>query len=150
MPAVSESHRAVAAAVPDLSTDAAARAVAAIGLMAAGIIHALEIPAQLAGAAWLTAGFCLVAGAAPGCGLWLLARPGPTAWLFSGLLCLSVAAGYVLTRSIAMPGDAGDVGNWLEPLGLASLITEGIVVVLAGLALTARVPRSRRVPVRSR
>ncbi len=67
--------------------------------MAAGIIHALEIPGQIAGAAWLTARF------------------------LPGRRCRT---------------------------GLVSLITEGIVVVLAGLALTARVPRPRRVPVRSR
>ena len=77
MHAVSESSPAAAQHVPDLSTDAAARAVTAIGLMTVGIIHALEIPGQLSGAAWLTAGFCLIAVTAPACGLWLLARPGP-------------------------------------------------------------------------
>ncbi len=39
-----------------------------------------------------------------------------------------------------MPGDAADVGNWLEPLGLASLITDGVVAVLAGLVLAGRPP----------
>jgi hypothetical protein len=30
-----------------------------------------------------------------------------------------------------MPGDGGeDIGNWLEPLGLASLMVAGIVVLL--------------------
>jgi hypothetical protein len=41
----------------------------------------------------------------------------------------------VLTRSIALPGDLGDRGNWLEPLGLAALIIEWIAVILTGLAL---------------
>ena len=138
MHAVSESSPAAAQHVPDLSTDAAARAVTAIGLMTVGIIHALEIPGQLSGAAWLTAGFCLIAFTAPACGLWLLARPGPLPWLAGGALSLSVAAGYVLTRSVPLPGDPHDVGNWLEPLGMAALITEGIVVALAGLALAAQ------------
>jgi len=39
-----------------------------------------------------------------------------------------------------MPGDAADAGNWLEPLGLASLITEGVVAVLAGLVLAGPSP----------
>ena len=44
-----------------------------------------------------------------------------------------------------MPGDPADVGNWLEPLGLAALITEGIVVILAGLALVGQTgPRGAR------
>ena len=49
-----------------------------------------------------------------------------------------MAAGYVLTRSVPRPDDPHDVGNWLEPLGMAALITEGIVVALAGLALAAQ------------
>ena len=51
---------------------------------------------------------------------------------------LSAAAGYILTRSLAMPGDADDRGNWLEPLGLASLIIELVIVILAVLAIASR------------
>jgi hypothetical protein len=46
------------------------------------------------------------------------------------------AGGYVLTRSVPVPGDAGDVGNWLEPLGVASLAIEAVVVILAVIILT--------------
>jgi hypothetical protein len=120
---------------PSQPSDAAIRAVAAIGLMAVGIIHALEIRGQLSGAAWLTAGFCALAIAGPVCALWLLVRPGRLPWLGAGLICLSAASGYVLTRSVAMPGDPGDVGNWLDPLGVTALIVEGIVVVLAVVVL---------------
>ncbi|HUK71800.1 MAG TPA: hypothetical protein VLW50_24040 [Streptosporangiaceae bacterium] len=118
-----------------LAADPAVRAVAAIGLITVGIIHALEIQGQLSGAVWLTAGFCLLAVVAPIAGLWLLARPTTSAWQFGGLLCLLAAAGYILTRSVPVPGDPGDVGNWLEPLGVAALITESVVVILAALAL---------------
>ena len=118
-----------------LANDSAVRAVAAIGLITVGIIHALEIQGQLSGAVWLTVGFCLLAVVAPIAGLWLLARPTMLAWQFGGLLCLFAAAGYILTRSVPVPGDPADVGNWLEPLGVAALITESIVVILAALAL---------------
>ena len=120
---------------PALATDPAVRAVTAIGLFAVGIIHALEIPGQVSGAAWLTIGFCLLTVVSQGAGLWLLVRPSVLAWEFAGLVCALAAAGYVLTRSVPVPGDAGDVGNWLEPLGVAALITEGTVVILAALIL---------------
>jgi hypothetical protein len=120
---------------PVPSADAATRAVAAIGLMAVGIIHALELQGQLSGAAWLTAGFAALTIAGPVCGMWLLVRPGRLPWLAAGLICGSAALGYVLTRSVGVPGDPGDVGNWLEPLGVTALIIEGIVVVLAVLVL---------------
>ena len=126
-----------------LAADPATRAVGAAGLIAVGIIHALEIPGQLSGAVWLTAGFCLLAVVAPIAGLWLVLRPTVLAWQFGGLLCVLTAAGYGLTRSVGMPGDPADVGNWLEPLGVASLITETIVVILAGLALAGQTRAAR-------
>ncbi len=138
MPTMSSPSRAGAHHRPHLAADPALRAVAAIGLITVGIIHALEIQGQLSGAVWLTAGFCLLAVVAPIAGLWLLARPGTLAWQFGGLLCLLAAAGYILTRSVPVPGDPGDVGNWLEPLGVAALITEATVVILATLALVGR------------
>lgn len=122
---------------PALPIDPAMRAAAAIGLIAVGLIHVLEIQGQLSEAVWLTVGFCLLAVCAPAVGLWLLARPSSAAWQFSGVVCFLAAGGYVLTRSVPVPGDEGDVGNWLEPLGVTALFTEGIVVILAGLVLTS-------------
>jgi hypothetical protein len=51
--------------------------------------------------------------------------------------------GYVLTRTSGLPDASLDVGNWTEPLGLASLVAEGLVFcVTAGvLASRAVVPR---------
>ena len=137
------SPRAAAQHTPHLAADPAVRAVGAVGLTAVGIIHALEIQHQLSGAVWLTAGFCLLTVGAPIAGLWLVLRPTVLAWQFGGLICLLTAAGYILTRSVPVPGDPGDVGNWLEPLGLAALITEGIVVIFAGLALVGQTRAAR-------
>lgn len=113
------------------AADPAVRASAAIGLIAIGMFHALEIQGQLSGAVWLTAGFSLLAVVAPVTGLWLLARPTWGAWQFGGLTSAAALGGYILTRSIPVPGDTGDRGNWLEPLGLAAIIAEGVVIVLA-------------------
>jgi hypothetical protein len=139
---------------PPLSADPAVRACAATGLMTVGVIHVLEIHGQLSGAAWLTAGFALLGVAAPVAGLWLLARPSPVAWQLSALVCLSAGLGYILTRSVPVPGDTGDAGNWLEPLGVVSLITEAIVITLATLVLASiygapvRFSRKRGAPIR--
>ena len=122
---------------PALADDPAIRAVTVIGLIAVGIIHAVEIPGAVSGAVWLTIGFCLLAVIAPGIGLWLLLRPSLLAWEFAGACCALAAAGYVLTRSLPMPGDAGDVGNWMEPLGVSSLIIEGVIVIIVALILVS-------------
>ena len=136
---------------PALANDPAVRAVTVIGLIAVGIIHALEVPGQVSGAVWLTIGFTLLAVVAPAAGLWLLLRPSLLAWEFAGVVCALAAGGYVLTRSVPVPGDAGDVGNWLEPLGMAALIVEGFVVILAVLILAGiyRVSHTSRPWVRA-
>ena len=119
-----------------LADDPAVRAVTVIGLIAVGVIHSLEVPGQVSGAVWLTIGFALLAVVAPAAGLWLLLRPSLLAWEFAGATCALAAAGYVLTRSVPVPGDAGDVRDWLEPLGVASLTIEAVVVILALIILT--------------
>jgi len=53
-------------------------------------------------------------------------------WLTAGLIAALTLAGYTVSRTVGLPGDeGGDIGNWTEPLGLASLLIEGIVVLLA-------------------
>jgi hypothetical protein len=47
-----------------------------------------------------------------------------------------------------MPGATDDIGNWLEPLGLASLFVEGLTV-LAALAGMVSAGRTGRVHVAS-
>ena len=129
---------------PALPVDPAVRAAGAIGLITVGLIHVLEIQGQLSGAAWLTAGFVLLAASAPVVGLWLLARPSSVAWQIGVLVCLGAAGGYILTRSVPVPGDTGDRGNWLEPLGVAALFIEGIVAILAVLVLASIRARGQR------
>ncbi|HEX8007852.1 MAG TPA: hypothetical protein VF482_15655 [Trebonia sp.] len=131
---------------PALPIDPAVRAAGSIGLITVGLIHVLEIQGQLSGSAWLTAGFCLLAVCAPAAGLWLLARPSSVAWQFSGVICFLAAGGYILTRSVPVPGDRSDVGNWLEPLGVAALFIEGIVAILAALVLASIWARRREMP----
>ena len=77
--------RAAAQYTHHLAADPATRAVGAVGLIAVGIIHALEIPGQLSGAVWLTTGFCLLAVVAPIAGLWLLVWPAALAWQLGGV-----------------------------------------------------------------
>jgi hypothetical protein len=42
-----------------------------------------------------------------------------------------VFAGYVINRTVGLPQATDDIGNWTEPLGLASLLVEGFVIAIA-------------------
>jgi len=45
-------------------------------------------------------------------------------YLASSFLSISVLLGYIVNRSIGMPGATEDVGNWFEPLGFLSIVIE--------------------------
>ena len=46
---------------------------------------------------------------------------------------------FVLDRTVGLPNATADIGNWVEPLGLASLVVEGFVVAIGlGGFLAAR------------
>jgi hypothetical protein len=52
-------------------------------------------------------------------------------WIVAGVVSAATILGYAVSRTSGLPGDeGGDIGNWTESLGLASLLVEGIVVLL--------------------
>jgi len=44
--------------------------------------------------------------------------------------------GYLLSRGPGLPDYSDDIGNWAEPLGMASLLIEGCLVMLASYRLS--------------
>jgi hypothetical protein len=50
-------------------------------------------------------------------------------WLFGLLMAGGAIVGYVISRTVGMPGLPVD--PWLEPLGVLSLVVEGLFVLLA-------------------
>jgi hypothetical protein len=56
-------------------------------------------------------------------------------WLAALGIAGATLVAYAVNRTVGMPGAMDDIGNWLEPLGLASLFIEGTVVLLSALVL---------------
>lgn len=59
----------------------------------------------------------------------------PLVYLAAATICGLTIIGYAATRLVAFPMLEDDVGNWLEPLGVVSIIAETIVVVSSIAAL---------------
>jgi hypothetical protein len=58
-------------------------------------------------------------------------------WAADVLLGAGPFVAYIASRTVGLPGDSGDVGNWGYWLGTASLFVEAALVVLsAGMLLT--------------
>src|SRR3954452_8481685 len=129
--------------LPDLLRDAAVRATTAVGLAAIGVIHALDAVGKWSETRYMFWMYmALIAASVVTAGAVLLSRSRLPLLAAAGVAA-SAFFGYVLSRTTGLPNATGDIGNWTEPLGLASLIVEGsiVAVVLAAFAApTARGP----------
>jgi hypothetical protein len=150
---------------PDQSAAVAARAVAALTLVALAVIHVLDLPGTLGPTPLVGIGYLGIIVSAILIGGVLIARPHWLAWAAAAAVASSAMVGYVLTRALhgGFLGDHGDVGNWHCPLGIAALSVESVILLLvllvaagawqarihaAHLAVSAR-PAERRVPEHS-
>ncbi|WP_406729222.1 hypothetical protein WJ438_38270 [Streptomyces sp. GD-15H] len=116
----------------------AGRVLAGVLLLADAGIHAYEVID--ADVPFLIGGFiATVVGAAAGA-LLLLTRGPRLGWIVGGLTALLTTIGYIVTRAMPIPTDEDDYGNWLEPLGICSLVIQGIIVVMAAVALSGLAP----------
>jgi len=107
------------------------RGVAVVGLLAVALIHLLDLESKFKETPYLGVAYVVLLA---GClyAAWdLTARGSHTAWVLAGMLALAALAGYMVSRSVGLPGAHGDVGNWLEPLGVAALFSEAVVLVLS-------------------
>jgi hypothetical protein len=114
-----------------LIREIAGRAVVAVGLASIGVIHLVDAIGKYDETRYLFWMYiALIAGCIVVAGAVLFTRM-RVALLAAAGLALSAAVGYILSRTTGLPGATGDIGNWTEPLGLASLFVEGGVAAVA-------------------
>jgi len=116
-----------------------ALAVAAVHIADQGSITSLASPHWIGwGYRLIEVGGLLTAAAV------LLARPAWLGWAAGILLGVGPFLGYVASRSVGVPGDYGDIGNWGYWVGTVSLVVEAALIVLsAGMLLALRERPSR-------
>src|SRR5206468_5494278 len=68
---------------------------------------------------------------------------GVLGWGLGLLLAGGALLAYVASRTVGMPGLPAEPDAWLEPMGVASLVCEGLFVVLFVLAQRARTGASQ-------
>src|SRR4051794_22139663 len=127
-----------------------ARATVAVGLAAVGVIHLLDSIGKYGETRYLFWMYvALIVGCVAVAGAVLFTRS-RAAFLAAAGLAGSAALGYVLSRTTGLPNAKDDIGNWTEPLGLASLFVEGGIVAVAGAAflVTRQSPRTTAAPRR--
>jgi hypothetical protein len=121
--------------------DGIARGVGVIGLCGVGLIHTIDAPGHFVGGPDTYLGVmyiglilsCLALAAA------LIVRGDRRVWAAAAGLMGAVTLGFVLSRTTGLPGDSGDIGNWGEALGIASLFVEGSMMALCAAVLSLRI-----------
>ena len=122
-----------------ITQEAALRAAGASGLVAIGLIHFMDFFSKVQETPYLGMLYLVLIAACLALAVALLSgRRLRATWWATAAVATVTAAGYTASRSVGLPGATGDIGNWLEPLGLASLFVESLVVLLAGWALGTR------------
>src|SRR5689334_18225103 len=115
----------------DAVRDAIVRGLAIVGLGGIALIHVLDAPGTFQDTPYLgwmyvaLIGSCIMLAGAH------LRGSDARVWAATAALALSVIAGYVISRTVGLPGKADDIGNWNESLGIASLFVEASVAVLS-------------------
>jgi hypothetical protein len=138
----------VATDVQDVVTDAIARAVAIMGLGAIALIHLLDAPSKFDETPYMGWMYLGLIASCIALAVGLLRSSDLRVWAATAALPVAVLIGFTLTRTTGLPQANGDIGNWTESLGLASLFVEGSLVALAGAVVATR--RTHTVGVGSR
>jgi hypothetical protein len=124
--------------ISDAINDGIARTVAIAGLGAIALIHVLQLPDAFAETAYLGGLFTAAIVAAVVLAAILTRISDERVSSAAGGLAALILLGYVLSRTTGLPDATNDIGEWSEPLGLASLVVESLLVCLAVGALAAR------------
>ncbi|MEA2593035.1 MAG: hypothetical protein QOD62_2866, partial [Actinomycetota bacterium] len=81
---------------------------------------------------------CLTAASA------LLGRRPRRAWMLTAAVAVGPFVAYLVSRSVGLPGAPENIGNWTEPLGLAALFVEFLVMAISLRALALALPEMRK------
>ena len=135
------SASAASPARPATDGEKIARGVGAIGILGVGLIHFLDVVGKFQETAYIGVLYlALIAGSLVAARHLILVGDWRS-WLLAGGLAAATFAAYAVSRTFGLPASTDDIGNWSEPLGLASLFVEGAVVLLSAEVL-ARLRRN--------
>lgn len=117
--------------------DTLARITGAALMLGVAYIHLLDLPGKMAEVPYLGYMYILLmVGSLLSAGL-LFFRP-RIGWSLGGALVLGSIIAFCLNRTVGLPYALEDIGNWGEPLGVASLVVEGMMVLLSATMLGLR------------
>lgn len=135
----------------DLARDTAVRGTVAVGLLGVALIHVLDGIGKYSETRYLFWMFMGLVVSSIAVAVAVLFTRSRLSLLAAAGLTASALAGYVLSRTTGLPSATGDIGNWKEPLGVATVFIEATILLVAvpALALAGRGSLAGRTEVTS-
>jgi hypothetical protein len=119
---------------------------AVIALAVTAGIHIALVPAHLREAPYAGALFIALSATALAIAMLLVACNHRLVWLGAGALSLTALLAYLVSRSVGLPSLADDLGDWLNPLGVAAVLSETVAGLGCWRALSRGSTTTRRPP----
>ena len=107
------------------------RSLGILCLLAIALIHLLDFKSKWHEVKYLSIGYLVLIAVCLVVADRLFHKPTPTVWIASGLVGFSALIAFVVNRTIGLPQAHDDIGNWAEPLGIATLFAEVIAVYIS-------------------
>jgi len=112
-------------------TESTARLLGAAAILGIGVIHLLDAASTYHSTRWIFWSYMALIVAAVPITIYLLHTQSAFGWAAAASLAAAPLIAYLWSRSIGLPGDGGDVGNWLCTLGMVSLFVESALLTLS-------------------
>ena len=113
---------------PQKETHLIRRGIVALGLLGIAAVHILDLPSKWEEVRYLGIGYVGIIIVSIFLAERVITKPTRLDYLASAAVGASVIVGFIINRTVGMPGAMDDIGNWTEPLGMLSLIVEVLVV----------------------
>ena len=119
------------------------RVAVGLGLASVAAIHILDLPGKFAETPYLAVFYIALIIASFVLTERLFVAGTRRDFLAAAALSAAIIVGFTINRTVGMPGATGDIGNWLEPLGLLSIVVEAFVLWQSIAAVVAMPQKAR-------
>jgi hypothetical protein len=122
--------------LPPPISEGTARLLGAVAIFGVGLIHILDAVGTYHSTRWIFWAYIVLIAAAVPAAMSLLHWSSPLAWAAAAAVAAGPLVAYLWSRSVGLPGDTPDIGNWLCTLGIAALFAESSLLALSATRLT--------------
>jgi hypothetical protein len=109
--------------------------VTVFGLLGVALIHLLDLPGTIGPSPVQGTLYIALMVASLVTAFLFLHATSWTRWVLVAMIGVSPLGAYILTRTVGLPFDHADIGNWGDRLGVAALFVESVLILTAAYAL---------------